>query len=96
MNISGILVHAAPAKFEKVKESLLALPDIEIPVDNQDGRLVVIIDEPGDQPSGESLMKIQNIDGVLSANLVYQHIEEDEQQSPTVRLEEKSNANHTA
>ncbi len=78
MNISGILVQALPAKYEKVKEALLALPDIEIPVENEDGRMVVIIDEVGDQPSGESLMKIQGIDGVLTANLVYQHIEEED------------------
>ncbi len=80
MNISGILVHAAPAKYQQVREALLALPDLEIPVENEDGRLVVIIDEAGDQPSGESLMKIQGIDGVLSANLVYQHIEEEDDQ----------------
>jgi nitrate reductase NapD len=96
MNISGILVHAVPAKFEKVKEDLMALPDIEIPIENPDGRMVVIIDEAGNQPSGESLMKIQNIDGVLSANLVYQHIEEEDDLSETSRLEEKNNANHTA
>lgn len=97
MNISGILVHAAPKKYQKVKEALLALPDIEIPVESEDGRMVVIIDEAGDQPSGESLMKIQGIDGVLTANLVYQHIEEeDDDLSETVRSEEKNNANHKA
>ena len=97
MNISGILVHALPAKFHAVKEALLALPDVEIPVENEDGRMVVIIDEWGDQPSGESLMKIQGIDGVLTANLVYQHIEEeDEQQSETSSTEELINENHTA
>ena len=80
MNISGVLVHAAPAKFEQVKRQLLALPDVEIPLDNPDGRIVVIIDEKSDIPSGESLMKIQNIDGVLSASLVYQHIEEEEEE----------------
>jgi len=79
MNISGVLVHAVPARFEEVKRQLLALPDVEIPLDNPDGRIVVIIDEKSDVPSGESLMKIQDIDGVLSASLVYQHIEEEEE-----------------
>jgi len=87
VNISGILVHAAPAKYDKVKEALLALPDVEIPMENRDGRIVVIIDEEGDQPSGKSLMEIQGIDGVLSANLVYQHIEEDDEEA-TSRPEE--------
>jgi nitrate reductase NapD len=96
MNISGILVHAAPAKFDQVKRELLALPDVEIPLDNPDGRIVVIIDEESDELSGESLMKIQNIDGVLSANLVYQHIEEENESDPTLRSEEKDDANHEA
>ncbi len=76
MNISGIIVLAAPAKYTKVKEQLLALPGVEIPIENEDGRLVVIIDETNAKASGEVLMKIQGIDGVLSANLVYQHADD--------------------
>ena len=79
MNISGIIVLAAPAKYTKVKEQLLALPGVEIPIENKDGRLVVIIDETNAKASGEVLMTIQGIDGVLSANLVYQHADDHEE-----------------
>ena len=77
MNISGIIVQATPAKIEQVKEALLALPGVDIPIDGEDGRLVVIIEENGAKAAGEALMKMQNIEGVLSANLVYQHMEEE-------------------
>ena len=79
MNISGVIVLAAPTKYPEVKQQLLAMPGVDIPIDNDDGRMVVIIDEAGAKASGEVLMKIQAIDGVLSANLVYQHVEENEE-----------------
>ena len=100
MNISGILVHAQPARIDEIRREILALPGVEIPVDHEDGRMVVIIDEPRDIPSGEALMKIQNVKGVLSASLVYQHIEEEEDEQNKLKedniSEENSDADHTA
>ncbi len=81
MNISGIFVQTTPVQLEAVKARLLALPGVEVHGEEEDGRLVVVIDEPSDRPSGEALMKIQNVEGVLSASLVYQHIENDETDS---------------
>ena len=77
MNISGIAVHADPSRLSKVREDILALPGTEIPLEEADGRMVVIIDEPERGTSGEALMKVQNVKGVLSASLVYQHVEAD-------------------
>jgi nitrate reductase NapD len=79
LNISGILVHAQPDRMSEVREALLALPGVEIPLDHDDGRMVVVVDEPQGSPAGEALMRIQNVAGVVSASLVYQHIEEDEE-----------------
>ena len=90
MNISGVIVLAALAKYPAVKEQLLALPGVDIPIDNEDGRMVVIIDEAGAKASGEVLMKIQTIDGVLSANLVYQHVEETNQDGTSKTTETKT------
>ncbi len=81
MNISGIFVQTTPVQLDAVKARLLALPGVEVHGEEEDGRLVVVIDEPSDRPSGEALMKIQNVEGVLSASLVYQHIENDETDS---------------
>lgn len=81
MNISGIFVQTTPVQLEAVKARLLELPGVEVHGEEEDGRLVVVIDEPSDRPSGEALMKIQNVEGVLSASLVYQHIEDDQTDS---------------
>ena len=78
MNISGILVLADPDRLEMVKTQLLALPGVEISVDEGDGRLVVIIEESNGRASGEALMKMQAIKGVLSASLVYQYLDDEE------------------
>jgi nitrate reductase NapD len=85
MNISGIFVHAKPEQLAEVKSDILELPGTEIPVAHEDGRVVVIIDEPEDVPSGKALMEIQNVPGVLSASLVYQHIEEEEGERQEVK-----------
>ena len=70
-------MRALPAKRRQVKETILALDGVEIPIEHDDGRMVVIIEENGERRSGEALMKIQTVDGVVSANLVYQHSEAD-------------------
>lgn len=79
LNICGILVHAQPGRMNEVRAELLTLPGVEIPLDHADGRMVVVVDEPQGSPAGEALMRIQNVAGVLSASLVYQHIEEAEE-----------------
>ena len=78
MNISGILVKTSPAHLPDVKKALPALPGVQIPIEEGDGRLVVIIEESDGRASGEALMKMQNIKGVLSANLFYQYLDEEE------------------
>ena len=89
-------MRALPANLANVKAQLLALPGIEIPVEHEDGRMVVIIDESGNQRAGEALMKIQGSDGVLSANLVYQHSEEDSTQDDEVVLDLPDQLNNAA
>ncbi len=78
MNISGVMVQVAPAKIDQVKAALLALRGVDIPVEDEEGRLVVIIEENGAAAAGEALMKMQSIEGVLSASLVYQHVADEE------------------
>jgi len=78
MNISGVLVQIAPARVEEVRENILKLRDVEIPLEAGDGRMVVIIEEKSTKASGEVLMTLQTLPGVLSANLVYQHVEEED------------------
>ncbi len=77
MSISGVLVHARQEKTEKVSEALNAMAGVEVHEKTADGRLIVTIEESDNKPSGEAVMSLSNIDGVLSASLIYQNFETD-------------------
>ncbi len=77
MSISGVLVHARQEKAEKVSEALNAMSGVEVHEKTADGRLIVTIEESDNRPSGEAVMSLSNIDGVLSASLIYQNFETD-------------------
>ncbi len=75
MNISGILVHAAPARLEAVRRALELMPGVEIHTITDDGRLVVTVEDAAEVNSGDTVLAIHRIDGVLSAALVYHNFE---------------------
>ena len=86
MNIAGVLVHAHPDKAEAVAARLAEMPGIEVHQRAADGRMVVTVEEDegavkGDgATAGERLLAIQNLEGLLSASLVYHHFETDEEE----------------
>jgi nitrate reductase NapD len=45
---------------------------------HQDGRIVVVIEGPGTGALGDSLTRIALLDGVVAANMVFEHIEVEE------------------
>lgn len=75
MNISGIVVHARPERAEAVRAALLELPGVEVHAVTDEGKLVVTIEEPDERTSGETAMRFHDIEGVLSAAMVYHHCE---------------------
>ena len=75
MNIAGVLVHSSPGQAEAVQGQLLSLPGVEVHATTDDGRLVVTVEEDDDRTSSETVMKMQNLDGVLSAAMIYHHCE---------------------
>lgn len=75
MNIAGVLVHSSPGQTEAVQGQLLSLPGVEVHAVSDDGRLVVTVEEDGERTMSEAVIKMQNIDGVLSAAMIYHHCE---------------------
>ena len=76
MNISGVLVHTRPAQRDAIAGRLGAIAGVEIHAVNNDGRIVVTVEEaPGD--GGRAMTEIHNTPGVVAAALVYQHDESD-------------------
>lgn len=76
MNVSGVLVLARSRRLRAVERALSALPGVEVHAATADGRLVVTVEEP-DHEVGRTILRIQELDGVLSAALVYQQSEPD-------------------
>ncbi len=78
MNICGVLVHAKPENIEVVSERLLSLEGVEIHGANEDGRMVVTLEQDNDDRMADALMGFQKLEGVISASMIYHHSEDDE------------------
>ncbi len=79
MNISGVLVHIRPEQVSAVKSQLENLTGVEVHATTDDGRLVVTIeDDTG--PMIHKMNSFHEIDGVLSASLIYHHFDEEIEQ----------------
>ena len=78
MQIAGVLVHARPEWVDRVAVSLGTLPGVEIHARLESSRFVVTVEEEPGSFISETLIRLQNVQGVMSAAMVYQHSEEDE------------------
>lgn len=77
MSISGVVLHVRPGDIEPVSQCVTAMVGVEIHATTEDGRLVVTVDQADDRDASETLVALQNTDGVLSASLVYNYFEQD-------------------
>jgi nitrate reductase NapD len=78
MNIAGVVIHARPEKLEGVEAQLLGLPGVEVHATADDGRMVVTVEDEAPRLA-DTVMGLQDVDGVLSASLIYHHFEDSEQ-----------------
>ncbi|HJV27373.1 MAG TPA: chaperone NapD [Aromatoleum sp.] len=78
LHVAGVLARARPLDTETVAARISSLPGAEVHATSADGKLVVTL-EASDAPMlSERLARIPLVAGVLSAVLVYQHCEEEE------------------
>ena len=78
MNIAGVVIHARPEKLAGVETQLTELPGVEIHATTEDGRMVVTVEDEAPRLA-DTVMGLQDVDGVVSASLVYHNFEESEQ-----------------
>jgi nitrate reductase NapD len=84
IGICGVLVHARPDAVGVVRDALQAFPGVEVHGANDDGRMVVTVEEQGDRRVVETITAFHDIKGVLSASIVYEHSEDDEPEQESV------------
>jgi periplasmic nitrate reductase NapD len=76
MNISGVLVRAYPKHLDAVWRALSGLDGVEVHGANQDGRMVVTVEQQGEGELADLLVQMQGVPGVLSASMIYHQFEE--------------------
>ena len=76
MNISGVLVQAYPEKIESVGKKLLKMVGVEVHGNNDDGRIVVTVEQDDANQMTDVLTNMQTLPGVLSASMIYHQFEE--------------------
>jgi len=76
MNISGVLVKAYPQYLSSIEEVLITIEGVEVHGNNEDGRIVITVEDKSANNISDTLVKIQDVPGVLSAAMIYHQFEE--------------------
>lgn len=76
-HISSAVVLARPERREEVSERLAAMRGVEVHA-GDGSRIVITIEGPNSGMLGETLTTIALMEGVLAANMVFEHAEEGE------------------
>ena len=76
-HVSSAVVVALPARREEIGRTLAAFPGVEVHA-SDGSRIVVTIEGPSSGFLGETLTNISTLDGVISANMVFEHVDEGE------------------
>ena len=71
-NICGLVVRSKDSRVDEVRDSLSALPGVEIHAE-ETGRMVVTVENDDPGTVYDTVQHIPFIDGVVSTSLVYQY-----------------------
>ena len=76
-HVSSAIVSALPGKLDAVWARLATMPDVEI-YGCERNRIIVVLEGSSAGEVGNRLAAISVMDGVVTANLVFEHIEREE------------------
>jgi nitrate reductase NapD len=80
-HISSAVVSAKPDAMERVMAEIAAMPETEIRAHGQ-GRIVIVMEGASAGELGARLAALAGIEGVIAANMVFEHIDELEDVEP--------------
>ena len=75
-NLCGVLVHAILGQVGQVRHQLESLDGVEVHETTKDGRLVVTVESDNRRYVADTISSLHEIDGVLSASMVFQFNDE--------------------
>ena len=76
-NLCSVLVHAKADMIDQVKQQLEAIEGVEVHASTDDGRLIVTVEDELRKHVGDRIMSFYELDGVLSASMIYQYSDND-------------------
>lgn len=75
IHISSLLVQLQPERIETISERCGAFEQVEIHATDPRGKMVLVLETPGQQEIVAFIDWLQSEKGVLSVSLVYHHVE---------------------
>jgi nitrate reductase NapD len=76
-HISSAVVATKPGALDSVLATLAGFENVEVHGADK-GKIVVVIEGPSTGVLGDTLMRISVLDGVIAANMVFEHVELEE------------------
>jgi nitrate reductase NapD len=77
MPIAGVVVYARPGHIRAVEQAVSVQPGVEVHAVSEDGKLVVTIEGESRGEVADMIYKLDRLDGVMNAAMVYEHSEYD-------------------
>lgn len=84
MNISGVVVCVQPEQLGDIQEALAKLAGVELHSVQEDGRMVITIEDTPENQPADTLMRVQNLKGILSASLIYNYCDDEQHEKEDV------------
>jgi nitrate reductase NapD len=73
-HVSSAVVTTLPAHTQSVLAMLAHMENVEVH-GHGDGKIIIVIEGPSTSVLGERLATISLLDGVIAANMVFEHVE---------------------
>ena len=73
-------MQTQPELLKEVRTAIENIAEAEVMAQNEQGKLVVVLDTQGNLQAADTITAIQNTAGVLSATLIYQYDDRSEPQ----------------
>lgn len=73
MNMCSVIVNAKPEKCSVVQTRLEELPGVEVHGGDEEGKLIVTVEDAEDITAGDTMLSLNSIEGVISSTLIYHY-----------------------
>lgn len=75
LHITSLVVHVLPQSLAQVAAGVVAIQGAQVHGSHPAGKLVVTLEAPHAREILDCVSQIEQLDGVINASLVYQHVE---------------------